>query len=398
MGFDLSWSLLVEPITWPFLWSATIFFLASTLLASRFLPFRVAYVVVLIKYVICVGYFTSFAGSWFVGADDAQYFETGLLLSSSGFNPFNIWKEPLGQYVLLERTSVTLIHYWNMIWLYLIENKYYSVIFPNVFLTVISALIFDKLLSVWGANRIYRLGFSVYFLLHWDTIAWSSFLDLKEPLVFPLLLSTIYFFARTTKGSFIYFVPLTLSLLSFYYVRFYFPVFLVASVLVNQVLFVRTKWITNILILIVFLTLCFVYKNVIVMVFTELVEFSLVGYMREVIRMILSPVPWLVTDSAGFLLLGSVLHWLMLPVALIGVVLLIRDRSSATIVVALVGVMLLCYALVPAIASMRHRSPAMILWILFEYHGLFTILACVTDYFRCKDSYIQTNNRFDLSG
>ena len=98
-----------------------------------------------------------------------------------------------------------------------------------------------------------------------------------------------------------------------------------------------------------------------------------VGLVRE----LLSPLPWKVTDPATYLIPGSILHIILLPGALIGAYLIIKCRSPVLLIILFVVVGFMFYAAVPRLASPRHRAPLMALWILLEYQFIWSLLSVV---------------------
>ena len=99
----------------------------------------------------------------------------------------------------------------------------------------------------------------------------------------------------------------------------------------------------------------------------------LVGLVRE----LLSPLPWKVTDPATYLVPGSILHIIFLPGALIGAYWIIKCRSPVLLIILFVVVGFMFYSVVPRLASPRHRAPLMALWILLEYQFIWSVLSVV---------------------
>lgn len=375
MQIDLTWTTQLNSLSYPFFIGALAIWIIGIVLLSRTLPIGMSSVVVGAKILISAVYFSLLAdGSWYVGADDAQYFEAGLALVGSGFNLLNIWATPIGQYLLLERESVGLIHYWNMIWLTVLETEYYAPVFGNILLSILAGLCWFKILRLFGFSLLFSQGALIFFLLHWTTITWTSFLDLKEPLVMAGASLFCLCLFGLLQRRWIMFIPGIACFAVFAYLRFYIPILITLGVLGGNILLTDRpiRWLA--LLIIIGTGLYLYFSGPINMVVSELFVFDVPTVVRGAAKQILSPLPWQITPESTYQLLGSILHLLMLPVALFGILLSIRSRSHLTM---LLGVALVVYsvlALTPNLSTPRHRIVGDMMWIFFEYYGLFYLI------------------------
>jgi hypothetical protein len=360
-----SWNLIV----WTFVFGGiSVFFISSRI------SFKLAAVLITIKFLIVATYFGIWSdGTWFIGGDDQGYFETGLILLQTGYSPLDIWFSPEGKYLLSAHTSVALYRWWNMLWLYLIEPSYFAPVMANAFVSVLSACLFDSILRISGYARRFRAGFLAFFLLHWDIVAWTSFLNIKEALIVFLLLLLIRSVLQIGNRQYI---VINLSLIAmcvilFQGIRFYYPILIGVAVSLYWLSKTPRPVITVGALLVVGVGLAWFYGNYLDLV-QELVKVNQVG--RGIGRMLFSPLPWKISDPATYLIPGSILHIALLPGAVFGAWQLLKSSSQTRLIVLVVIVGLAFYALVPRLGSPRHRAPMMALWTLFEYQFIFVLI------------------------
>ena len=208
----------------PLLLALVSFWVAAVGISLAYLPVRVALPLVTIKFLLVGTYFVFWGdGSWHIGNDDATYAREGFKLYLSGENPIAIWFSTAGRYLLIEAPHNSLIFWWNMLWMYLIYPAYYAPVIANVCVTVLSGFVFDKILSTIGFGRTYRLGFAIFFLVHWHVLAWSSFLNIKESLITLFLLVIVFSITKIEKRGWGYVVMLLGAGFLMLGVRFYLP-------------------------------------------------------------------------------------------------------------------------------------------------------------------------------
>ena len=346
--------------------------LLSILLIQRLIPLKVTIPLVVIKFLIPFSYFGIWAdGSWFIGGDDSGYMEAGLMLIETGLHPLSIPFDPQAR-ALFSSPSVAIYQWWNMLWMYLIERAYYAPVLANVFVSVLSGLIFFGILQEIGFPKIYRQGFLVFFLLHWDTIVWTSLLNLKEPLVIFAMLVFIRSALNLENRQKIWLglAGILGCTVFFQGIRFYFPALMGAAYLTYLVLHYRN---TKVLLVTLSLAIAvaFLYLEKFVPLLRELMAPQVFGH--GIARVLFSPIPWRVTDPATYLIPGSILHWVLLPGAFFAGWQFIRRPDGARFLILFLLVGLAFYALVPRLGSPRHRAPLMALWTLLEYHFLYLI-------------------------
>ena len=371
-------------LSWPLVSWAIVFSLVSVVVLSFYMPIKAAIPIVSAKYILTVSYFAFWSGGlWFIGNDDVSFFEHGLLLVETGYNPISILSSVEGGYYFQcepsgcwKFGSLAIYRWWNMLWIYLIAPEYYAPVLANVFVTVLSGCVFVDILRNSGFSEKYQLGFIIFFLLHWDVVAWSSFLNLKEPLITLLLLLSLRSVIGLVqlKSIVINIIVLGVIIYLFQGIRFYYPVLIAIAGALYLMVQTKNKVLVFAFLLVAASGMIIHYSNYFGLI-KELVYPTkiFVGLVRE----LLSPLPWKVTDPATYLIPGSILHIILLPGALIGAYLIIKCRSPVLLIILFVVVGFMFYAAVPRLASPRHRAPLMALWILLEYQFIWSLLSVV---------------------
>ena len=359
-----SWSLVV--------WSLG-FSILSILILRQVLALRITVPLVLVKFLLPFTYFAIWAdGSWFIGGDDSAYLQAGIVLLDTGMDPFSILINSEARQ-LFSSPSLAVYQWWNMAWMYFIERAYYAPVLANVFVSVLSGYIFYNILQVIGFPKIYREGFLVFFLLHWDTVAWTSFLNLKEPLVIfaMLLLIRSALNLERKEKLWIGIIGVLGCTMFFQGIRFYFPVLIGIAYVIYFIW--RSRKITVALTVLFLAALAaWILLADFIPLIRQLVSPAEVG--SGIARVLLSPIPWRITDPATYLTPGSVLHWILLPCAVFSGWQFIRRPDETRFLVLVLVIGLTFYALVPRIGSPRHRAPLMALWCLLEYHFVYLVL------------------------
>src|SRR6266566_1826856 len=130
-------------------------------------------------------YFLEYFRRGWMRLDDVSYYGGGLTLLYKGNNPFLIFFTADGRAELFKLAGGQhVLYYWyNLLAAYLFGPLYASPVFLNVASTFISGAFLCKMVLASGFEERYARWLVVFFLLHWDLLSWSSFLNLKEPLV-----------------------------------------------------------------------------------------------------------------------------------------------------------------------------------------------------------------------
>ena len=359
-----------QGLTWPLL-SSFVFFWGVGVLALRSnLGLSTAVIVATLKSLLVLSYFTIWSdGSWFIGGDDNSYFNTGLLLLESGNNPLEVWFSPVGRYHLVEHPIIAGYHWWNMLWMYFFGPEYGVVVMANMATTFLAGIFVYKIAQELGCKGSYAAALCVFFLLHWDVLAWSSFLNIKEPLVAALMSINIWAFLKLEKGQWWAVGPYLLALAALLWIRFYLPALLISAAAAYLFIFSQRRLL---LLPVISLGLGVVlWKYWVTLSLVErLVVFDLQVFVRHFAKAVWSPLPWNVTDPALYLVVSSALNLISRPLGILAIFLVFYLNQVRS--VAFIGLVLLAgyvfYSLVPPIASARHLAPFNWLLIGFEFH------------------------------
>ena len=350
--------------------SAVKVWVVSIVILSCVIPWRVSALIAFFKVAIIMAYFCWFAdGTWFYGGDDYRYYELGMEFLATGANPITIFLEPVTKWYFFAQTGYAFQIFYNYLALYFLEPRYYSAVLGLVVINSLTVALLVKSFRPSGRGEIYQSAFAIFLLLHWYTIAWTSFLDIKDPLVGLAMAFGIYLLSRFRSNPLVYGSAFLALMYSFHWLRFYFPAFFAASFLLSNVFLASMK-----------IRLAFIAIALPVVVFLFWSHLSLALKMSELHNLLyglahflLQPAPWRITEPASYLLIPSVLHWLMAVPTFLGAVLIYNEKNEEGIEIGklllsvfLVGV--LFYAAVPAIASTRHRAPLDLLMAVMQFH------------------------------
>lgn len=327
----------------------------------------------IIKAVVPLTYFALFFdGSW-TFVDDVTYQMHGEELRLD-YGPLSALLQEEGRAKLVELSQGRhfLYAWWNLLAQSLFGEHYYSAVFLNVLLTFFIGVVLFHLLGELGFSQAYQRGALVFFLLHWDVLAWSSLVNLKDVLVMALIAPTLYCLVIVRRR--LRLLPLlgvAFGLFVLTWLRYYIPFFLVGAFVVWVLLEGRFRWkyLYAVLAGVAFLTLPLDWSAL------EYVQPGEIAF--GLVRAPLTPQPWSIEDEYSFLLIPSVLHWLLfVPMVIGGGTLWVRAAGARFVLVFLV-LMMLFYAVVPELQGPRHRVQLTfaIAWMQFHFFWEITLLA-----------------------
>jgi len=342
------------------------------LICQCYLNLKSALTVVTLKTAVVLIYFLYFAnGQWFTGGDDWGYVLGAMDLSINDVNPLKIWFVQEG-HNLHQFANSALPKWYNLSLFYLFTPSYYVGVFFFTTISIISGgFIYLLLVRTGKEANVAQLG-TIFYLLHWETITWTSFLNLKEPLVTLFLVITIYCFSILPTQSIRSLIGLTITSFVYQKLRYYIPFLLFTSFITTLLLTgeqFRNKrnYIWTVLIVVVFsgtLLVADIVKISQIKYGFLLADWTYFPY--GLIKVILSPLPWRITEPASYLYVSSILHIVLLPITLLGGYLLWTKGYVGRLIVITYIVGLVAYAFQPLVNSPRHRAPFMALEILMQ--------------------------------
>ncbi len=356
--------------------AACLLALLACAVLARALPPRLLLPVVAIKFAIPVAYFAWFADGRWVLVDDVTYLRQGLTLLAEGYTALSIlWSQKgLQQLVVLSEGLHVLYGWFNLLAVALIGPWYFSPVLLNVFVSCLSGRVLWGFARDAGFGPRYCTGLTAFFLLHWDVLAWSSFVNLKDTLIVLLTLLLLRAAARfqATLARRDLLVAGGVAFI-FLWIRFYVPLVVGVAIMLRSLvtggIVARHRWIA---LGVAGATLAVAAWRMgprwLPLVSSRLVwepwQVALGG-----VRMLLTPQPWSVSPEHGFLLLPSILHLVMLLPAAVGAAWL-WQRSPFLRLPLLYSLLIVClFAAFPAQQGPRHRLQIvfMLAWSQFTF-------------------------------
>jgi len=306
-------------------------------------------------------YFLNYFQPGWLLLDDMSYYVGGIRLFYKGNNPFLMLFTPDGPTRLFALGGGQhILYYWyNLLAVYLFGPIYSSPVFLNVASTFIAGAILYKLVLASDFEERYARWLTILFLLHWDLLSWSSFVNLKDTLILTLTIAAIYAgqeLVHTRKLR--YGLLLAFAMCCFWYIRFYIPVLVTVAFALWFVLTIR-GWAS---LLGVSLALLGFYLSL-PSNYSEGAERIGGGDVwHGLLYMFLSPRPWAVSPEYSFIMPASVLHWILFGPAVMGAINLYTKSRKFRLSAALYLVTIFFFALLPVSQTPRHRLH--VLWVL----------------------------------
>jgi hypothetical protein len=367
---------MAQGLTNDLLLAAFTIWLLGLWVCSRDLPFLVALVVTSIKVAIPVAYFAWFFDGTWILQDDLVYLSRGSEMLQQGYTPLTALIDAQGGYLWL--ISSKLYEWWNLLGQWFFGRHYYAPVFLNVLLTFVGGHFLFKLARSCGFSEGYAKGLLLFFLFHWEVLAWSSFINLKDVLTMTLTIMGFYFILKLSKQmTFRSLVALGLIILALLGIRWYIPAFMLITGLIWGVLCLRGRRRQLLLLGLSIGSLAIVGLLTVLIGLVPFLYF-LSGAAQVVhasaiiygpIHLLLTPQPWWISPEYSFLLLPSVLHWLLLLPALFGGWMLWRRSREAALLLIYLVIVLLLYGIIPELQGPRHRFQVafIIAWVQFHF-------------------------------
>jgi len=357
------------------LWLIALFVIAvGTVLLVCVIKLKLAVAVVLaaVKVVIPMYYFLYPIANRWVLFDDLKYFLRTEQLFYDGVNPVSalLFSSERELLYLVAGGNHILYYWWNLLAMYLFGPFYSSAVFLNVAITFASAALLYKLARISGCHQRYATWLALFFLFHWDTLVWSSFVNLKDTLVVFLTLAAIYsscqiaFHRKKSYGAY-----LLVVVLLFGWIRLYVPVLLFTAfcawLFVAGRLKLKFLWGA----LGVMVVLLLFPRNVYELFMAYTNVGTLVGPFAGMVKMMLTPQPWSVSHAYSYLRIPALLHWLFFLPAIVGGVSLIRRNLIFRFAAIYAVLILVVFSLMEELQGPRQRVQIswVFIWAQFEF-------------------------------
>lgn len=359
------------------LYAAMSVFLIGAAVCARVMSLPPALAVSAVKTALPTVYFANyFAGTW-TFLDDVAYFEQGLLLLGRDYNPAMLLfdQEALAFLMELSGGHHLLYGWFNAVAQSVFGEHYYAAVFVNVALTFGIAMFLYRLAIANDFSEAYAKGLFVFVCFHWELLAWSSLVNLKDTLVLFMTSAFVYAatqWARTHQVKFV--VAVVLLIFMFYWIRFYVPLFLLAAFLLYLPWMASRR---------TFLAAVFAVFGL-VLIYGSTIGWNNVSLLVEKLnltaamvtgaaRMVLTPLPWSIDPEYSFLFLPAIFHWLFLLPMSVGAILLWQTRPYLRPLFIYLILMLLLYGAFEELQGPRHRVQLLFIYGWAQYHSLWLI-------------------------
>jgi hypothetical protein len=362
MPFGLSSELLVV---------AAVIFVMGTMVCMRVVSLPTALVAAAIKTIIPLVYF-AYLYEVPTTLDDVVYFNTGSIMLSKGYTLLSVFFDPdaLTYLMMLAGGHHILYGWFNMLAQSIFGEFYFAPVFLNVALTFSAAYWLYRIAVLSDFSFNYSRGLFFFFLLHWEVVSWSSFVNLKDTLILSMTILFVYTVMRLVQTKRMRFVGILCCILFlFYFLRFYVPLLMLISVFIY--ILIQTKGLRFIQFL--------VYGGVVVVGYSAYMGFDQViaGVMRLNIdfdsillglKMTLTPRPWGIDPEYQFLFIASFFHWLFYFPMLIGIVMMWRQYPQVRILLIYFTVVVLFYGSYTEGLGPRQRLQVSFIYAWAQFH------------------------------
>lgn len=361
-----------EGITPNLLWVSLVVMAAGVLIMSRILTYGAALLVACIRVSIPLIYFSWFFDGTWTFLDDMTYLSQGQQVLFYGYNPITILTD-IDFLESLTGGHHILYPWWNVLGVYLFGSHYYSPVFLNVILTFVSAYFIFRLATACGFKSNYARALMLFFLLHPEILAWSSFINLKDVMVMTLTIILLYLIIGLSKRLTVPGLCLAAGILFlFYWIRFYVPFMLTSAILIWLV-FRHSRRRKFILISLILICSYWLWNSFDIASYREYREKGIfttewMGYSYNLIRIVLTPQPWSIDSNTPFLFVPSILHWLLFVPAVIAGIHIWRRFKGASLPLIYLVLGLLFYSSVPEVIGPRHRFQLIFIIAWMQFH------------------------------
>lgn len=344
------------------LWTAVVVVVLGFVALRAILPPAIVLGAMLAK----VGLATAFAlygdASQWSNLDDVFYFVQGGDLLSRGGDPLTFFLQRDGVFRLIGMSQGLHILYgwYNFLAQWLVGPYYFAPVLGNVLLTAVAARALFALVLEAGAPREEARWTALLFLVHWDVLAWSSFINVKDNLVLALTILLLLGYGRLARGVTYGRVAAVVVLSGlFIFLRFYVPVLALGCFLLTSAASRHALARNRLKVLAAGVALAAaLYVAVGPALFALAIsrlDLSPGNAMVGGVRILLTPQPWSIDLNYEYLLLPSVLHLVFLLPALAGVAGLWRRLPGARLSIAFYLTIILVFALFLKQQGPRHR-------------------------------------------
>ncbi len=346
------------------LWTSLVLTLVCAWIAARDLPLGAALVIAMIRVGVCCGYFAWYYDGTWTFQDDLVYTDQGQYLVSSGYDPLTILSpDGIEKLESIAGSQHVLYTWWNLAAMWLIGEFYFAPVLLNVLVTFVVAWVLGRTLAELEFPKAYRAMLIGFFLLHWDTIAWSSFINLKDCLVQLMTCGVFWMLTRMIVHRDFKAALAALAITGmFSTVRFYLPGLIVMAC--GIWLFFEWHEATKFLVL----TLCGIAAVLVAPWHHVADSLNPLQLFHGSLRFLLTPQPWNIRPAYSFLNVPAVLHWVTIIPTAIGFGILCLRYKFARLMLWYGLLVIVFYAAVDELQGVRHRVQIYHLFAWGQFH------------------------------
>jgi len=341
----------------------------GTLLGSRVLGVRFALPIAAFKSGLVTLYFVAFYDRTWNIIDDITYWQESIRLLELGYTPITILSS-IHELKAIAGGRHILYYWWNMVSMSVLGHHYYSPVFFNVILTFVAGLALVAILDRLDYDSTYRKWCFGFFLLHWDVLAWTTTLNVKDTLVLTLTVIVLYGFIRildeplskrdTVFGA----MYVAGSFFLLWWIRFY-VLFLVLVAVGGWAFFHLRPRVRYALLGVGLIPIPILIRRGLWAL--DMLQFSTWPY--GIVRFVLTPRPWGINEAYTFLVVPSFLHWMAIAFAAVGALYVNRTSKLGRLLLAYLLVIVVFYGAVPRLQGPRHRYQIVpiLAWVQFHF-------------------------------
>ncbi len=365
---------MAEGLSYDLFWAALTTGLLGYLVARRTLSIPVALSVTYIKIGIPFVYFAWFFDGTWTMVDDFKVISDATAMIASGYTSISALSNADGilQMSALARGPHILYIWWNQFAFYIFGQHYYSPIFLNILVTFIAGYFMHGIIKETVSDKQYLRWYQVFFLLHWDILAWSSFANLKDVLIATISIIFMYFvvqFSQVAKWR--HLVGMGLALFLMFWGRYYMVAILGVSAMSWIFLFSGRK--LNKTGLYIFVIIGVILFAPYAFSPTTLAMLNPGKLIYGLIRFPLTPRPWAVPAAYSFIIFPSIIHWVLFLPAVYTGWRIWQQSTIGKLLILFMIINLTFFALVPDLQNNRKRLSFTMIITWMQFHFLWSL-------------------------
>ena len=359
------------------LWPAVVIFVVSSMATFRFTGNPLAAVMIaFFKSAVFLVYFGVLFDGTYTVIDDWGYLEGAALLLDRGVTVASIAQD-WNLAVAIAGGQHALYYLYNVYAFRLFGQGYYAPVACNIVLTVGIAWLGARLAGrEFGLTTRQSRALYIFLLVHPDILAWSSIINAKDILVLWAHVVLLYSVSLLYRGRSLHAVIIgALGFVLLFFLRFYVPVLFLGAFIAQGVIRLRVAGGERARYVLVVCVAAGVIGGVVgvasIPAAINAVREDFVNPLFGVVRFALTPVPFRISTQYGFLEIPAMIHWMLAPFFLWGLVRVLRlnSRFSQFFVVYL-AVFVLFYGVYGELQGPRHRVQLDYAWGLLQFVGL----------------------------